>query len=176
MRLEHCRILDRYENLESMRQCQDSPKRDDTDTQIRSSKADMRLPLMPKTYVLIIDDDKELLAGLRRNLRRAKVGWVFYFADNVAEAMELVQTQKVDVVLSDMRMPDMHGAELLAHFAARYPDTLRVAFSEQYDPLMTSILTPCPHHYVSKPVRIDWLIQVVSDWLVKHRQQLSTVG
>ena len=57
MRLEHCRILDRYENLESMRQCQDSPKRDDTDTQIRSSKADMRLPLMPKTYVLIIDED-----------------------------------------------------------------------------------------------------------------------
>ena len=76
--------------------------------------------------VLLVDDEVAILDGLRRQLRRKfKVDT----ANGGAEALELLQTEPVSVVVSDMRMPVIDGAAVLAIVKRRAPDTFRVMLS-----------------------------------------------
>jgi response regulator RpfG family c-di-GMP phosphodiesterase len=61
--------------------------------------------------LLAVDDEPNILAALRRVLRAT--GWRILTAGNAQAALALLATEPVDAVLSDMRMPDMNGVQLL---------------------------------------------------------------
>lgn len=77
-----------------------------------------------KHRVLFVDDEPNVTIGIRRNLRRAP--FEIYTANSPYEALELLETTPVDVIVSDERMPEMLGSELLAIVRRDYPDTERV--------------------------------------------------
>ncbi len=64
--------------------------------------------------VLFVDDEPRVLAALQRMLQGRRPGWALRFAGGGAQALDLLADQPVDVVVSDLRMPGMDGAELLA--------------------------------------------------------------
>ena len=74
--------------------------------------------------LLIVDDDAGILSALRRSLRRE--GWNILLADSPREALRIVDSGPVDLVLSDHKMPGMTGTELLAEVARRRPGTVRL--------------------------------------------------
>lgn len=74
---------------------------------------------LPERTLLLVDDEPRIQSALRRMLRRE--GYSLVFADNAEQALEIMARQPVGVVISDMRMPGMSGAELLAHVHKRYP-------------------------------------------------------
>nr|WP_315229404.1 response regulator [uncultured Limnohabitans sp.] len=77
-----------------------------------------------KFTVLCVDDEPNILSALRRmlSLNSFKV----LTADSGQTALELLASTPVDVVISDMHMPEMNGAELLAAVKERHPDTMRI--------------------------------------------------
>jgi HD-like signal output (HDOD) protein/ActR/RegA family two-component response regulator len=101
--------------------------------------------------LLFVDDDAELLAGLRRALHSMRGEWEMEFANSGAEAVNLLD-RRFDVVVSDMRMPGMTGLELLNIVRERSPQTVRVLLSGQSD--RQSILNSVAraHQYLSKPI------------------------
>jgi len=68
---------------------------------------------MTKRRVLFVDDDPNILAGIRRVLRSFRDDFELYFAENGKDALEIMAETAFDVVVSDMRMPGMDGADLL---------------------------------------------------------------
>jgi DNA-binding NtrC family response regulator len=74
--------------------------------------------------VLIVDDEARILAALRRSLRRE--GWEILTAEGPDEALRILATEPVDVVLSDHKMPGMTGSDLLREVAARWPRVVRL--------------------------------------------------
>jgi len=80
--------------------------------------------LMASWSVLCVDDEPSILSALRRVLRAE--GCRILTASSGAEALALLEAEPVDVVVSDMRMPVMDGARLLAEVRARWPGTARV--------------------------------------------------
>jgi len=86
-----------------------------------------------KMRVLFVDDQPNILAGLRRMLRGLSNEWQMEFAESGEEALALMAVSPFDVVVSDMRMPGMDGAQLLTETMARHPGTVRIILSGQAD-------------------------------------------
>jgi diguanylate cyclase (GGDEF)-like protein len=81
--------------------------------------------------VLLVDDEPNILAALKRSLRRD--GYRILSANGAREGLELLATHQIQVILSDQRMPDMSGTEFLARVRELYPETVRIILSGYTD-------------------------------------------
>lgn len=101
--------------------------------------------------VLFVDDDEHVLSSLKRLMRRLDINCEF--ANSGEQALEILQGQSFDVVISDMRMPHMNGAELLAIVADKYPETIRMVLSghSDMDMVLAAINEGKIWSYISKP-------------------------
>lgn len=81
--------------------------------------------------ILFVDDEQSVLEGIENRLRKYRKIWDMNFSCGGAEALELMSTQPIDVIVSDMRMPGMDGAELLTNVRDRHSDTLRIVLTGQ---------------------------------------------
>jgi diguanylate cyclase (GGDEF)-like protein/PAS domain S-box-containing protein len=81
----------------------------------------------PQRTLLLVDDEPNILASLKRLFRRD--GHVILTANSGAQGLELLSRQKVDLIISDQRMPGMTGVEFLRAAKALYPDTIRIVLS-----------------------------------------------
>lgn len=120
--------------------------------------------------VLIVDDDLSVLHGLRRNLARCAPNWEVGYSEDAGDALLTAKLQPIDIVISDIRMPHMHGGALLKRFSANYPQTLRIAFSDKYDALTTYAISECSHKYIAKPCTAAQLYAFVEGSFAEHRQ------
>lgn len=77
-----------------------------------------------KIKVLFVDDEKSILVALRRLCR--DTGWDIYTAENGDEGLAIIDEHMIDLVVSDMRMPKMNGAEFLEQVVERSPSTVRI--------------------------------------------------
>ena len=83
--------------------------------------------------VMFIDDELNILSGLRRMLRGQRGEWDMRFANSGAEGLAAMAERPVDVLVCDMRMPGMDGVAVLAAVRERYPSTARIILTGQTD-------------------------------------------
>lgn len=73
--------------------------------------------------LLVVDDEARILSAIKRSLRRE--GFELLFAGSPSEALSMLDAHRVDFVLSDHKMPEMTGLELLERVAGRWPEVGR---------------------------------------------------
>jgi len=107
--------------------------------------------------ILFVDDEPMVLTGLKRTLRPMRAEWEMVFAAGGDEALAAMDRQTFDIIVTDMRMPGMDGAQLLEEVQKRSPHTLRMVLSGQSDreTIMRSV-NPA-HQFVSKPCEVEEL-------------------
>lgn len=115
-----------------------------------------------KTRILFVDDEVMILQGLQRMLRPMKDNWEMAFAVSGSEALELMAKQPFDVVVSDMRMQEMDGADLLYRVKKEYPQVVRIILSGQSDREAALKSIKSAHQYLSKPCDPDMLKNTVN--------------
>ena len=106
---------------------------------------------MATPSILFVDDEPNVLSGLRRMLRGKKDAWSMNFVNSGAEALTFMAATPVDVVVTDMRMPGMDGAQLLTTVQAKHPATVRVILSGQCDQETALRAVGPSHQFLSKP-------------------------
>jgi putative nucleotidyltransferase with HDIG domain len=111
--------------------------------------------------LLFVDDEQLVLDGLRDVLRRQRKRWDMHFAVEARQALQLLEQQPFDVIVSDMCMPGMDGAALLAQIKQQYPGTARVILSGQADRESVLRALPAAHQFLSKPCDPELLVQVI---------------
>jgi CheY-like chemotaxis protein len=112
--------------------------------------------------VLFVDDDERVLHGLRIWLRGR--GWDMRFAAGGPEALQLMQDWTPDVVVTDMRMPEIDGAELLRRVRDLHPAALRVALSGYAQEELGRRAEALSHHWFDKPCERQRLIDTIETW------------
>ena len=122
--------------------------------------------------VLFVDDEESILAGLRSGLRRLRRTYRFHFAVGAAEAMELLEREPIDVVVTDMRMPGTNGVGLLRHVRDHYPNTIRYVLSGEAERELVVQAVPVAHRWLSKPCDRDDLAGALAD-AVRYRHVLA---
>ena len=112
--------------------------------------------------ILIVDDDSAVGSMLVRMIGRllpaATVGTVL----SAAQALEVLLVQRTDVVLTDLRMPDMDGAQLTQMIKARWPTTRVIIISASADQILEQIARAVQADaYLAKPFSRDELAKVL---------------
>lgn len=110
---------------------------------------------------MFVDDEPHLLAGLRRGLRTKRKDWELIFATGGEQALAMLAEQPVDIVISDMRMPGMDGAQLLAEVRRCYPATARVVLSGHADRDAIIAAIGPTQQYLAKPCEADAVVGTV---------------
>jgi putative nucleotidyltransferase with HDIG domain len=108
-----------------------------------------------KKRILFVDDEPMILDGLKRMLRPLREEWEMVFVTSGIDALKLMSQTPFDVVVSDMRMPQMNGAELLAEVLKRHPQTVRLILSGHADQDLILKCVGSTHQYLAKPCRPD---------------------
>jgi HD-like signal output (HDOD) protein len=98
-----------------------------------------------------VDDEPRVLEGLENLLRPHRREWKMTFVLGGNAAVDLLETQRFDVVVSDVRMPGIDGAALLRFVRDKYPDTVRVVLSGYADAEASMRALPLAHQFLSKP-------------------------
>ena len=101
--------------------------------------------------ILFVDDEPNVLEGLERMLFTMRKEWEMAFASSGQEALGLMEKASFDVIVSDMRMPGMDGAELLTEVMKRHPDTVRFVLSGQSDNETVMRSVGPTHQFLAKP-------------------------
>ena len=112
--------------------------------------------------VLFVDDEEWVLEALRRSLRHMQHKWAVRFASGGAEALSLLEEFPCDVIVTDMQMPGMTGAELLDTVEETYPEIVRIVLSGNYDQSSMFRLVRGEHQYLAKPCGPDLLVSTVN--------------
>ncbi|MCK4503215.1 MAG: response regulator, partial [Desulfuromonadales bacterium] len=105
--------------------------------------------------ILFVDDDPNLLNGIKRGLHALRSEWNMSFATNGSEALELLRASSVDIVVSDFQMPGMNGLELLSQIEFDYPNVIRVMLTGQADKVTYAQTANICHYFFWKPLKLD---------------------
>jgi HD-like signal output (HDOD) protein len=101
--------------------------------------------------VLFVDDELQILEGLRRMLRPQRHEWEMTFAPGGEAALALMEANRFDVIVADMRMPGMDGAKLLTQVRNLYPQVARIVLSGHAELSTALQVVPIAHQFLAKP-------------------------
>lgn len=111
--------------------------------------------------ILFVDDEQPILDGLRNLLRKRRGEWDMHFALGAHEALAQLRTQSFDVLVTDMRMPEMDGAALLSQVKNEFPAVARIVLSGYAKPGELVRALPAVQQFLSKPCNPEQLRAVV---------------
>ena len=111
--------------------------------------------------VLFVDDEPNILSGIRRMMRSMRNDWEMDFVGSGAEAIARIEAAPCDVIVSDMCMPGMDGAQLLSTVKEKLPGAIRIALSGQTDQSMIYRCIQNAHQYLAKPCDAGVLVETV---------------
>ncbi len=125
-----------------------------------------------KNRILFVDDEPRILDGLRRSMRSLRHDWGMSFVESGAEALARLACEPFDVIVTDMHMPRMTGAQLLAEVKTRYPHVVRIVLSGATGKTeVLSALGPI-HQYLAKPCEAD-ILQITLARVAARRELLA---
>ncbi len=123
----------------------------------------------PPASLLLVDDEPNILASLRRLLRAE--GYAIRTAESGAQGLELLEQEPADVILSDMRMPMMSGAEFFKQARERWPDSVRILLTGFADIASTiaAVNEGGIHTHLNKPWDDAHLLQAIRSAVERKR-------
>src|SRR5262245_2256897 len=114
------------------------------------------MPKLQKHCLLVVDDEPDLVQSVKDLLR---FDYKVLIATRAAEGLQIMQREKVHIVMSDQRMPEMSGVEFLKHLRDSHPNTVRLLFTAYADlnAVTDAINQGNVYRYISKPWEPDEL-------------------
>jgi response regulator RpfG family c-di-GMP phosphodiesterase len=129
----------------------------------------------PAGTILCVDDEPNILASLRRLFRREN--YRVLVAGSAAAGWAVLEEEHVDIVISDMQMPEVNGTEFLERVRQRWPDTLRLLLTGHADHEATigAINRGEVYRYITKPWNEDAILLVIRDALERQSLQREKI-
>lgn len=133
-----------------------------------------------KHPILLVDDEPEILFSLQGLLRRE---FELHTAESGAQALEILQQHPIHVIMSDQRMPEMTGVQLMHRVKDAHPEAIRIVFTGYADirAVVDAINNVGLYRYITKPWDPDELIEVLHqaaasyEEIVEQQQLLTDV-
>jgi HD-like signal output (HDOD) protein/CheY-like chemotaxis protein len=125
----------------------------------------------------MVDDDKNVLSGLQRMLHQVRSNWDLHFANGGQEALDLIRGgTEIDVVVTDLHMPGMHGTEMLSEISQIDPEIIRIVLSGNLNADDLSDSANIAHQIVAKPCDPDHFRSVLARaFTLRRRMENSPV-
>lgn len=122
---------------------------------------------MEKFRILVVDDEENMLQMLKTFFTEKEYSCLT--AKNGVEALKILENEQIDIVITDMKMPEMDGLDLLKNIKEKHKNisaVIMTGFSEEYT--TTEALNLGADGYITKPFRNKELLLIL-----KRIQQLN---
>lgn len=116
-----------------------------------------------KKRIIFVDDESNLLQGLKRMLRKKHDDWDMIFVDNGDQALRELDKNRYDIIVTDYKMPGMDGLELLERVKGSHPEIKRLLLTGQSECEVFERAKEVVHRYISKPCNADELISSIEN-------------
>ena len=120
---------------------------------------------------MFVDDDPMLLSSTRRQLFTKLPECELVFCGSGAEALQNIASAVPDIVFSDVRMPEMDGAELLLRIAGEHPETVRLGWTGHSEVSQLRDVLKVAHQVLGKPCPTETLQEIIQA-IAGYRQPL----
>lgn len=131
------------------------------------------LPEAEPAALLFVDDEANILSALKRLFR--PLGYSIFTAESGAAGFEVLERNPIDLVISDMRMPEMSGAEFLEKVRVKWPDAVRILLTGYAD--VTSTIAAINkgeiYRYIAKPWDDNDIVLTVKHALERKNLELE---
>ncbi|WP_031432805.1 HD domain-containing phosphohydrolase [Methylomarinum vadi] len=119
--------------------------------------------------LLFVDDENNVLKSLRRLFRGGD--YQVHLANNGLEGLQILEQQQIDLVISDMRMPEMDGAQFLQRVAERWPQVIRILLTgfADLESTISAVNKGRIYSYCQKPWDDEELKDIVGRGLLQKR-------
>lgn len=114
-----------------------------------------------RTTVLFIDDDKDVIESLKRATYSMRKKWKIFYASGGKEGIDLLRKERIDVVVSDLRMPGIDGTKTLEFARDNNPETIRLSLSGYSNETAILKTTSLAHQFISKPANPKIIIDKI---------------
>lgn len=140
-----------------------------TETATEMTTPEPKLPV-----ILCVDDEPNILSSLRRLFRPR--GFQILVADSGKAGLAVLEAEPVDLVISDMRMPEMDGAQFLEQVRQKWPDTVRLLLTGHSDvaAIIDAINRGEIYRYITKPWDDNDIVLIVRQALERKAMELET--
>ncbi|MEO6808437.1 MAG: response regulator [Isosphaeraceae bacterium] len=127
------------------------------------------MTMPPKPCLLVVDDEPEVCNSVYHLLHRT---YEILRAHSAAEAVALMEQHDVQIIMTDQRMPDVTGVEMLTRLKPSYPEAVRILFTGFADinSVIAAINQGHVFRYLSKPWQPEELEAVVADALAEYNR------
>lgn len=125
-----------------------------------------------KHAILLVDDEPEILFSLKGLLRRE---FELHTAESGQEALDVLRQHRIHVIMTDQRMPEMTGVELMGQVKTQYPDAIRMVFTGYADikAVIDAINNGGLFRYITKPWDPDQLIDVLHEAVAEYESSVE---
>lgn len=121
--------------------------------------------------LLFVDDEQFILMGMKRIFRIMASELDVIFASSGREALEILENDNFDIVISDMYMPELTGLELLSSVKSKHPNTIRIMLSGYLENSIDNPQQQVAHFTLSKPIKTEMFIDTIRNCLA-HKEQI----
>lgn len=123
--------------------------------------------------ILFVDDEKPILKAIRRMFLGSN--YAVFFAESALDALNILSKNTIDLIVSDLKMPEMGGYELLSKVMIMYPSTIRVILSgcSEEDLIFRAIKNNLARAYFLKPWE-DEKLKTAIDEMFKTQDLLKS--
>jgi len=111
-----------------------------------------------KISILFVDDEPNILDGLRRLFHSMKNEWEIYYVYSGKDAIKLIEEKEIDIIFSDMKMPEIDGVDLLQEVKKLKPGMTRIILSENSDRDMILQASKSAHQFLGKPCNFSLIL------------------
>ena len=115
------------------------------------------------TRIIFVDDEIYILEGFKRAMRNKSAVWDMNFCNSGQEAVELIQKSMYDIIVTDNKMPEMNGIELLSRVKEISPGTKRILLTGYTEDEILNKSRDTIDLIISKPIEPDSLINILEE-------------
>jgi DNA-binding NtrC family response regulator len=121
----------------------------------------------PKHCILLVDDEEDILTSMRDYLEATIPGLAVRTANSGKAGLKILDSEKVDLIITDYKMPEMDGLEFLRKAAGFHPDVPRIILTAfpKLDLAIQAINEIEVDRFLTKPIRPEELEKVVRAFL-----------
>lgn len=112
--------------------------------------------------ILLVDDEPNVIKGMMRMLNSAPGNSKYLFAPSGSEALDILKQGEVHMIISDIRMPEMDGAQLLEQVMQMYPNIIRIILSGHSEKAMNLKAAGVAHQFLVKPCSSEMLLHTIN--------------